>query len=235
MEDHRDDLVVVLAGYSDEMDKFLKINPGLKSRFPNLIHFDDYKSDEMWEIALITAKTKGYSISEVCRDALIKLFDKRQIKGQNDSGNGRLVRNIVESAILNQSKRLMDDHSAELDQLNFDDFKFEETDNFDLEGNLAQIIGLDNVKEFVRMQHKLLIADEKRRKVGLQVDTSQSLNMIFSGNPTEKRRLRALFRRCLKKWDYLNQDIWLKPTAADLLLSMSVTPRKRQKKYFGQL
>ncbi|MFF2754043.1 AAA family ATPase [Psychrobacillus sp. NPDC058041] len=183
MEDHRDELVVILAGYSDEMSEFLKVNSGLKSRFPNLIHFEDYTAEEMWEIALITAKTKGYRILNDCRDALIKLFEKRQIKGRNDSGNGRLVRNVIESVILNQSKRLTEDFSAELDVLTYEDFKFEETDKFDLETSLAPIIGLDSVKEFVKMQHKLLIADEKRKKAGLQVDTTQSLNMIFSGNP----------------------------------------------------
>ncbi|MEK3934857.1 AAA family ATPase [Sporosarcina sp. FSL W7-1349] len=183
MEDHRNDLVVVLAGYGDEMEKFLKVNPGLKSRFPNLIHFEDYTSEELWEIARITARGKGYRIAEDCQEALIKLFDKKQIKGRNDSGNGRLVRNIVESAILNQSKRLNEDPSAELDELRYEDFNFQESGHFDLETALAQIIGLSQVKDFVRMQHKLLIAEEKRRVAGLQVDTTQSLNMVFSGNP----------------------------------------------------
>lgn len=183
MEDHRNDLVVVLAGYGEEMEEFLKVNPGLKSRFPNVIHFEDYTSEELWEIAQITASGKGYRIVENCKDALIKLFDKKQIKGRNDSGNGRLVRNIVESAILNQSKRINEDPAADLEELLFEDFKLEETVEFDLESALAQIIGLSKIKEFVRLQHKLLIAEEKRRAAGLQVDTTQSLNMVFSGNP----------------------------------------------------
>src|SRR5690606_5900608 len=122
----------VLAGYGDEMEKFLKVNPGLKSRFPNLIHFEDYTSEELWEIAQITARGKGYRIAEDCQEALIKLFDKKQIKGRNDSGNGRLVRNVVESAILNQSKRLNEDPSAELDELRYEDFNFQESGHFDL-------------------------------------------------------------------------------------------------------
>ncbi|MBW6410138.1 AAA family ATPase [Clostridium weizhouense] len=183
IEDNRDDLVVILAGYKDEMGEFLKTNSGLKSRFPNLIDFEDYTSEEMYEISLITAKSKGYKVSEDCKDPLIKLFDKKQIKGRNDSGNGRLVRNVIESAILNQSKRLLVDETAAMDLLTYDDFKFEETGNFDLEASLSKIIGLENVKDFVRTQYKLLIAQEKRRKVGMMIDASQALNMIFSGNP----------------------------------------------------
>jgi SpoVK/Ycf46/Vps4 family AAA+-type ATPase len=183
IEDHRDDLVVILAGYKDEVIEFLKTNPGLRSRFPNIINFEDYSPEEMYKIATIIAKSKGYRIADDCKEPLIKLFDKKQIKGRNDSGNGRLVRNIIEDTILKQSKRIISDNTMEMDLLTYDDFDFEEIDNYDLEASLSEIIGLENVKEFVRTQYKMLIAQEKRRKAGLSVDTTQSLNMIFSGNP----------------------------------------------------
>ncbi len=183
IEDNRDDLVVILAGYKEEMEDFLKTNSGLKSRFPNIINFEDYKPEEMYEISFITAKSKGYKVSEDCKEQLIKLFEKNQIKGRNDSGNGRLARNIIEKAILNQSKRLIVDSNAPMNLLCYEDFKFEEVGKFNLEESLSKIIGLENVKEFVRTQYKLLIAQEKRRKAGMIVDTSQALNMIFSGNP----------------------------------------------------
>ncbi len=183
MEDNRNDLVVILAGYKDEMNTFLKTNSGLLSRFPHMIEFEDYTSDEMVQIALVTAKAKGYTIAEDCRGALVRLFDKKQIKGRNDSGNGRLVRNIIEAAILNQSKRLLKETAADLSLLTFGDFEFEDLSHFDLEKSLSPIIGLDQVKEFVRVQYRLLIAQDKRKKAGIEVDTSQSLNMIFSGNP----------------------------------------------------
>lgn len=199
MEDNRNDLVVILAGYKDEMNVFLKSNPGLKSRFPNIINFEDYTPEEMYKISLVTARAKGYRIAEDCKDALIRFFEKKQIKGRNDSGNGRLVRNVVESAILNQSKRLLIENTAEMDLLTYDDFRFEEVGEFDLEAVLSQIIGLENVKEFVRTQYKLLIAQEKRKKAGISVDTIQSLNMIFSGNPgtgktTIARVVASMFR-----------------------------------------
>lgn len=183
MEDNRDDLVVILAGYEKEMGEFLKSNSGLKSRFPNVVNFEDYTPAEMYEISLITAKSKGYRIDEECEEGLLKLFEKSQIKGKNDSGNGRLVRNVVEAAILQQSKRIAKDNDTDLELLTSTDFGLDKTNDFDLETELSKIIGLSKVKDFVRTQHKLLIAQEKRRKADLKVDTTQSLNMIFSGNP----------------------------------------------------
>lgn len=183
IEDNRDDLVVILAGYEKEMGEFLKSNSGLKSRFPNVVNFEDYTPAEMYEISLITAKSKGYRIDTECEEGLLKLFEKSQIKGKNDSGNGRLVRNVIEAAILQQSKRIAKDNDTDLELLTSSDFGLDKTNDFDLETELSKIIGLAKVKDFVRTQHKLLIAQEKRRKADLKVDTTQSLNMIFSGNP----------------------------------------------------
>ena len=189
----------------------------------------------MWEISLITAKMKGYQIAADCQDGLIKLFDKRQIKGQNDSGNGRLVRNVIEGAILNQSKRLMNDDSAKLDVLKYADFKFEETSSFDLEANLAQIIGLENVKEFVSTQYKLLIAQEKRKQAGLFVDTTQSLNMIFSGNPgTGKTTIARIVATMFKEMGLLKSVLELKLTVVGLSLNMLGKLLRKRKKFFGQ-
>ena len=183
MEDNRDNLVVILAGYTDEMAEFLKSNPGLKSRFPHVIEFEDYTPDEMYRIALVTAKGKGYVLDEKCKEPLLETFERKQIKGRNDSGNGRLVRNLIEDAILNQSQRIALDHSQDLELLTLDDFKLSGKKEFDLEKELSDIIGLENVKDFIRTQYHVLLAQEKRKKADLKVDTTQSLNMIFSGNP----------------------------------------------------
>ncbi len=183
IEDHRDNLVVILAGYSDEMADFLKTNPGLKSRFPNVIDFEDYTADEMYEIAKNIAKGKGYRISDECRTPMLDVFERKQIKGRNDSGNGRLVRNMIEAAILNQSQRIAKDSTQDLELLTADDFELQQKKSFNLEEELSSIIGLESVKEFVRTQYNVILAREKRKKAALKVDTTQSLNMIFSGNP----------------------------------------------------
>jgi SpoVK/Ycf46/Vps4 family AAA+-type ATPase len=183
IEDNRDNLVVILAGYKDEMKEFLKTNPGLKSRFPNIIDFKDYTPEEMYEISLVTAKSKGYRISEDCREPLARLYDKRQVKGKSDSGNGRLVRNIIEAAILNHSKRLLSGDKVEMDLLKYENFKFEEEGSFDLEAELSKIIGLQEVKNYIRSLSARLRLQKERKRLGLLTDTAQTLHMIFKGNP----------------------------------------------------
>lgn len=183
MEDNREDLIVILAGYTKEMEGFIKSNPGLKSRFPNIIHFDDYSEKDMWRIAELTAKNKGYRISNTCFEPMTEEFERHQIKGRNDNGNGRLVRNMIENAILRQSQRVATDTTLDLELLIPEDFGFTEKKPFDLEARLSDIVGLENVKDFIRTQYKLQQANALRKKMGMQVDTSQSLNMIFAGNP----------------------------------------------------
>lgn len=183
MEDNRDDLVVILAGYEDEMQDFLKANSGLKSRFPNVVHFEDYTIDEMCKIADVTAASKGYRIDSDCKDGLVYQFEKYQIKGKNDGGNGRLVRNLIEAAVLNQSNRIVNDPSADMELLIKSDFGFDKIAEFDLEKSLAEVIGMEEVKKFIRTQYTMLQANKKRKNANITVDTTQSLNMIFAGNP----------------------------------------------------
>ncbi len=233
IEDNREDLVVIIAGYKEEMEEFLKTNSGLKSRFPNVINFEDYTPEEMYEISFITARSKGYKVSEDCKEQLIKLFEKNQIKGKNDSGNGRLARNVIEKAILNQSKRLIVDTNALMDLLCYEDFKFEEVGKFDLEESLSKIIGLENVKEFVRTQYKLLIAQEKRRKAGMIVDTSQALNMIFSGNPgTGKTTIARLVADMFKEMGLLKSGHLVETDRSGLVAEYAGQTAKKTEEVF---
>ena len=126
IEDNRDDLIVILAGYSNEMEEFLQSNSGLKSRFPNIIDFPDYTGEELLAIAKLTAKGKGYQIDEAAEAKLLAYFDFVQATRAKDAGNGRLVRNKVEEAILNQSRRLVAEPDADLSLLLEMDFELEE-------------------------------------------------------------------------------------------------------------
>ena len=125
MEDHRDDLIVILAGYSKEMETFLNANSGLKSRFANIINFEDYTGHELVLIAKSIAASKDYRIDEEALKPLEDYFSKVQSRKDMTSGNGRLARNIVEEAILNQSKRVLED-DAEIDLLQLVDFDLKE-------------------------------------------------------------------------------------------------------------
>ncbi len=126
MEDYRDDLIVILAGYSKEMSVFLEANSGLKSRFANIIHFDDYTADELVAISSSIAKSKDYRIAAEAIEPLRVYYSKIQARHDSTSGNGRLARNMVEEAILNQAKRVLEDKDALLDELKKEDFVFEE-------------------------------------------------------------------------------------------------------------
>jgi stage V sporulation protein K len=104
MEDHRDDLVLILAGYKEEMNRFLTSNPGLRSRFPIHIDFPDYSPDELLKIADAFLNERDYRLSAAAREEL----GRKLIVGcdYRHSGNARLVRNLIERAIRRQAIRL---------------------------------------------------------------------------------------------------------------------------------
>lgn len=125
IEDNRGDLVVILAGYTREMQLFLSANSGLASRFPNQIEFPDYTGEELYRITLSIAKSKGYHLDESCRDVLIQWYDAQQAADAATNGNGRMARNVLEKAILNQAKRLIADADADLALLLPGDFELD--------------------------------------------------------------------------------------------------------------
>ncbi len=125
MEDHRDELVVILAGYTKEMETFLTANSGLASRFPNKIEFPDYTADELLDITAVLAKGKGYRLAESCTFPLLGYYKRRQALDSRTAGNGRLARNTLEKAIFNQSRRLVAEPAAELDLILPSDLEFE--------------------------------------------------------------------------------------------------------------
>lgn len=108
MEDQKDNLILVLAGYNDEMEEFLNTNPGLKSRFPIHIDFPDYNVRELLEIADLMLNNRQYSLSDPAREGLKRVLELKTGKGYEYSGNARLVRNLIEKAIRRQAVRLID-------------------------------------------------------------------------------------------------------------------------------
>lgn len=104
MEDYKDDLVVIVAGYKKEMKDFIDANPGLKSRFTTYIDFPDYTKEELTEIFKLRAKGEQNIIDEGCFERLDILWD--QLVKIENFGNGRAVRNVYEDVIKRRSKRL---------------------------------------------------------------------------------------------------------------------------------
>ena len=106
MEDHRDDLVVIVAGYIEPMKKFLHSNPGLESRFNRFIDFPDYTLDELMAMFDMRCESKGYTLDPQARCALRQVIDRESTADVKGFGNGRGVRNLFETAIARQADRL---------------------------------------------------------------------------------------------------------------------------------
>ena len=126
MEDHRDELVVILAGYTREMETFLTANSGLASRFPNRIEFPDYTAVELLQITQVLAKNKGYTLAEACTEPLLGYYARWQKSDARTAGNGRLARNTLEKAIFHQSRRLVAEPAAALDLILPSDLELKE-------------------------------------------------------------------------------------------------------------
>ena len=126
MEDHRDELVVILAGYTREMETFLTANSGLASRFPNRIEFPDYTAVELLQITQVLAKNKGYTLAEACTEPLLSYYARWQESDARTAGNGRLARNTLEKAIFHQSRRLVAEPAAALDLILPSDLELKE-------------------------------------------------------------------------------------------------------------
>lgn len=105
MEDYREDLVVIVAGYKEEMYRFIESNPGLKSRFSRAIHFEDYSSVELAEIFKVRCEQHGYLVSNDTLETVHNLVEQFKHK-IGELGNGRFIRNIFDRCIANQCNRL---------------------------------------------------------------------------------------------------------------------------------
>lgn len=106
MENHREDVVVIFAGYPNEMEKFLDKNPGLRSRIAFHVPFANYNTAELCDIARLIGKSKGVTLTEGAVEKLSGVFD--EARKQSDFGNGRYVRNVLELSKMNQAARILD-------------------------------------------------------------------------------------------------------------------------------
>ncbi len=107
MEDHRDDLIVIVAGYPDLMEEFLNSNPGLRSRFNKYIFFEDYTGEELMEIFKSMLKKQDYRLSEDAAIYAAEFLDKRAKAHLENYANARDVRNFMEKAISHQATRIV--------------------------------------------------------------------------------------------------------------------------------
>lgn len=107
MEDHRDDLVIIVAGYTEEMKSFLKCNTGLVSRFNKFINFPDYSNQELLEILDVMASNAGLTIEHDAKEAIGQRLEQMDSEQKEEFGNARGIRNMFEKIVMNQANRLI--------------------------------------------------------------------------------------------------------------------------------
>ena len=132
MEDNRDDLIVIVAGYTELMDEFLHSNPGLESRFNKFLHFKDYDAEELYDIFMLMAGEANLSVDESGRDYLNQYFTNLVDNKPDNFANGRAVRNLFEEVLTAQANRLAPQEEItdeELNTLTYEDFLVDEDED----------------------------------------------------------------------------------------------------------
>jgi len=192
MEDDRDRLVVIVAGYSREMRDFLDANSGMRSRFNRYINFPDYSADELTEMFRMRAKKNQFSLAPDLEAGLPKLMRKVTRHPDPRFGNGRFVRNLFESAVERQATRLAGKQELskeELMTLTLADLdpktgpKDEKEPTLqEVLAELDQLIGMRSVKSEVRKMAEFCQIARERESAGMK-NARLSYHCIFTGNP----------------------------------------------------
>ena len=193
MEDDRDRLIVIAAGYTDEMRDFLDANSGLRSRFPRMIEFADYTAPELAAIFRSMAKKNEFALAPDLDAGLDAAIAKLTAKRDRTFGNARFVRQLFEDATARQATRLAESGELDAEALKTlaladlssgerrEDIRAPKIE--DVLAELDSLVGLQPVKDEVRRLVATVRANKLRAEKGLENNVTMSYNFVFTGNP----------------------------------------------------
>ncbi len=214
MEDHKDDLIVIVAGYTELMSKFINSNPGLKSRFKTCIDFKDYTAEELYQIFLLLCQKHGMTIETTALEDLKKHFEKMAKNKGLNFGNGREVRNYFENTVIaHQAHRIAmmkEPSKEELSCIKYSDFNFDQqdvrTEITEALNELSQMVGLKRVKEEVNTLLSLAQNRKQREENGYAAEAI-NMHMAFLGNPGNgKTTVARIMAKLLYNMGFIGED-----------------------------
>ena len=193
LEDDRGKFICIVAGYTDQMHDFIDTNPGLKSRFTQTIHFDDYTPDELTQIFINLAKGKSFTIDEDTEAAIHREFEQLYLRRDKNFGNAREARRIFDGAVERQSQRLvklMSDpgfQEEDMYKLTKEDLPMAQTDSArpleEVLNELDEFIGMRTVKNSIRRLAVQSMFMKQRAAMGAGKVQQMAMNFILTGNP----------------------------------------------------
>ncbi len=204
LEDDRGKFICIVAGYTDQMHDFIDSNPGLKSRFTQTIHFDDYTPDELTQIYLNMAEAKHFVMDDEVKTAIHRLFEQIYLRRDKNFGNAREARRVFDETVERQSQRLIEMMSqpdvvisdglsegffneADMYALKVEDLPMMQSAKArPLEEVLAELddfIGMQTVKDAIRRLAVQSLFVKQRAAVGAGQVQQMSMNFILTGNP----------------------------------------------------
>ena len=193
LEDDRGKFICIVAGYTDQMHDFIDTNPGLKSRFTQTIHFDDYTPDELTEIFINLAKGKNFTVDEETKGAVHRQFEQLYLRRDKNFGNAREARRIFDQAIEKQSQRLVNEiNNPDLKQedmyrITSADLPMAQSEQVrpldEVLNELDDFIGMRSVKNMIRRLAVQSMFMKQRAAAGAGKVQQMSMNFILTGNP----------------------------------------------------